>query len=235
MLKKIWSDPVWSKVIAAAILAIAAGLWAIRGLIAGVLFSIFEWLSKTAMHSNAEVIGVFVIGTLCGAILAVSSFVSRMSKRSALDDAREPVVPKSLGASTDVPTDPVEGPVVRTDMEEGDRIERALRTYDGYRRESEKLKGRFAETEFFYREMQNKEVRWTGYVLNVSIREDGDVSFSMSVPPETWLCFAARFGAHERERLLALRRGELVEVEGTLADVSIVPRIAGRKIEIIAP
>lgn len=86
MLKKAWSDPVWSKVISAGILAIIAGVWVIFAQYYPAALSAYETVRKVALDSTPVPNWLLVLGApILGLLL-----IKVVPKKKALEKPSDP-------------------------------------------------------------------------------------------------------------------------------------------------
>jgi putative GTP pyrophosphokinase len=99
--------------------------------------------------------------------------------------------------------------------------------------ENQRLKGRFAEIEDFHTAVVGLQVKWTGVVQSVKTYSR-DITLHLAEEGSTTNYALVEYPLSWRERLYALRGGDVVEVTGTISGVNFgAPSVRGESLRVV--
>lgn len=236
-IKAVWHDPVWSKVIAAGVLAAIAAAWAFRADLADAFRSTLKeaggWLAATLgwLEASASTPRWLLLLILLAVVLLV-----RIARQHG----------KAIGYCTrvlnhhvmvrHVPQLPEPPPEVKpTDAAApAPDVAHDPDSMEGYFSDVRALSGRFAEREEYLRRRKGKAVRWRGTVRSVRTYADNSVAVHLLGESGPLALTSVEFPATFRERALALLPGDSVLIMGrfTKGDENMV-QIDGDEFELV--
>jgi hypothetical protein len=214
LLKRVWHDPVGSKVIAATILAVA-------GLVATALFGklvpIWTWITTPFVMSPAEFfllsLGMIGLGGAIGAPGRARARIAHFEPPTAVTNSeleRSIEATKPAIESTPIAEVP---PKLAADDVVGALNEDLRRFHEDHAR----LNGRFAEWEEYCRAMVGLSVRWSGEVRWITTEKDGDIRMMLGMigkPHENGAIVT--WPPSFRERAYGLLKQDRLYVTGTI-------------------
>ncbi|HET9105756.1 MAG TPA: hypothetical protein VFN79_01050 [Steroidobacteraceae bacterium] len=202
--KRIWHDPVWSKVIAAGIIVGASQVitrWPSS--------VIYRWLDVPVTVTRGQLIiwPLQAVAALIAAAAVTASVRAHSAKstRPARTATTSPQVARQDEANAPAPPDPPAAVGPPEDLEQ--LVTEALR-----------LDGRFAEEEAYRKTLVSRYVRSSGAVCGVSSARDEGVTVSIQPYADDNRYVYVTFPKSMRERAFGLHKDDVVTITGKLTD-----------------